>query len=382
MKKIMLLGASGSIGQQSIDVIFHHSDQFELVGFSVGYQIDKAIDILSRFDIKIACVIKKEDAQVLALKFPQVKIVYGDQGLIQCASYQDYDTLVNALVGFSGLHPTVYAIKNHKEIALANKETLVVGGEYISFLAKENNVSIVPIDSEHSAIFQCLLGYNKKQVKRLYITASGGAFRNLKYEQLANVTASQALQHPNWKMGDKITIDSATMVNKGFEIMEASWLFGIDIDNITPLLHPASIVHSMVEYEDGAVLAQLGSVDMRLAIQFALTYPNRYPVINSDSLDFSKAMDIHFEPMDYNRFKLLSLCIDMAKKKGLYPCVLNGANEVANLAFRENKISYYQLENIIIETCNNNPFINEKVNLQSIDKADKWAREYATSLIK
>lgn len=379
-KRIVLLGASGSIGSQTLDVIRKHSDQFELVAFSVGKRVEKVADIIDEFKVNTVCVGNSCELVNLQKAYPNVTFTYGDHGLIELANLSNYDTLVNALVGYVGLKPTMAALDHAKEIALANKETLVVGGELVMRKAKENGIPIVPIDSEHSAIFQCLQGNRKSDVKKLWITASGGAFRNLNRDQLANVTASDALKHPNWAMGDKITIDSATMVNKGFEVLEAHWLFDIDLDNIAAIMHPQSIVHSMVEYVDGAFMAQLGVADMRLPIQYALTYPNRYNCPNHQTLDFSQAMSLNFKPLDTQRFPLFKLAIDMGKKGNIFPCVFNAANEVVNKAYRDGLINYYQLEEMIHTVCDRAQGV-QCVTLDTLQSSNDWAVDMATQLI-
>ena len=379
-KRIVLLGASGSIGTQTIDVIDRHADRFELVGFSVGTQVDKAIAILRQHPVKMVCLANADDAANVATLFPDTKVVCGDEGLLELCRLNDYDVLVNALVGYVGLKPTVEAICQHKQIALANKETLVIAGEVVMQLAKANGVSIVPIDSEHSAIFQCLQSIRKSDIRNLWITASGGAFRTKKHDELADVTVKDALAHPNWKMGAKITVDSATMVNKGFEIIEAHWLFDIPYDQIHPLYHPQSIVHSMVECVDGATMAQLGSADMRVPIQYALTYPDRFEIDPSHDLNWFNPVDLHFEPLSLTRYPLLKCCLDMANKGNIFTSVLNAANEVANQAFRNGDIGYYDLENVILATCaaaKPSPCVT----LESLWQAQQWAFGYATDLI-
>lgn len=379
-KRIVLLGASGSIGTQTIDVIRRHKDQFELVAFSVGNQVDKAIEILKEFPVSHVCVGKDEDVSKVVALYPEIHVSNGDEGLLQLCRLTDYDVLVNALVGYVGLKPTVEGIRNHKQIALANKESLVIAGEVVMRMAKENGVTIVPIDSEHSAIFQCLQGIRHEDIRNLWITASGGAFRDKTHDQLANVTVEDALAHPNWVMGAKITVDSATMVNKGFEIIEAHWLFDIPYEKIHPLYHPQSIVHSMVECNDGATMAQLGSADMRVPIQYALTYPKRYEIDPNHDLNWNQLLDLHFEPLSMTRYPLLKCCLDMAKKGNVFTSVLNAANEVANAAFRKGLIGYYDLENIIMKTCDA-ALASECVTLETLWQAQQWAFGYATDLV-
>ena len=275
MKKIVLLGASGSIGLQSIDVIKKHKEKFEIVAFSVGKNIKICKELITTLGCKTVCVYSKDDKEILEKEFVDVDFYYGDDGLISLTNIVEYDLLINALVGFVGLMPTINAIRNKKDVALANKETLVVAGSIVNEELKKNNCKLFPIDSEHSAILQCLQGNKLSQVKKIIITASGGSFRNLSRNELKDVTIEQALNHPNWLMGEKITIDSATMMNKGFEVIEAHYLFNINYENIEVVLHEESVIHSMVEYIDGAIMAQIGSADMRVPIQYALSYPER-----------------------------------------------------------------------------------------------------------
>lgn len=379
MKKILLLGASGSIGVQTIDVLENHPEMFELVAFSVGKQIDKARSILNKFNVKEVCISKKEDAELLQKEYPEVHFSYGNEGLDYLASLDNYDLCVNALVGFVGLRPTLCAIEHGKDVALANKETLVVAGELVQKAMDKHHVELFPIDSEHSAIAQCLRGNKYDQVNRLIITASGGSFRDKSREELENVTLEQTLKHPNWAMGAKITIDSATMMNKGFEVIEAHYLFGFDYDHIDVVLHPESIIHSMVEYKDHSVMAQLGNADMRLPIQYALCYPERFDM-NTEPLDLVKIGTLHFREMDTKRFPLLRLAYDMGRKGGNMPCVMNAANEEANFAFQRGEVGFMDIERLIfaaIDACEYEPI--ESVN--DIFKWDTWTREFVRKKI-
>lgn len=379
MKKILLLGASGSIGVQTIDVLENHPEMFELVAFSVGKQIDKARSILNKFNVKEVCISKKEDAELLQKEYPEVHFSYGNEGLDYLASLDNYDLCVNALVGFVGLRPTLCAIEHGKDVALANKETLVVAGELVQKAMDKHHVELFPIDSEHSAIAQCLRGNKYDQVNRLIITASGGSFRDKSREELENVTLEQTLKHPNWAMGAKITIDSATMMNKGFEVIEAHYLFGFDYDHIDVVLHPESIIHSMVEYKDHSVMAQLGNADMRLPIQYALCYPERFEM-NTEPLDLVKIGTLHFREMDTKRFPLLRLAYDMGRKGGNMPCVMNAANEEANFAFQRGEVGFMDIERLIfaaIDSCEYEPI--ESVN--DIFKWDTWTREFVRKKI-
>ncbi|MBP3398890.1 MAG: 1-deoxy-D-xylulose-5-phosphate reductoisomerase [Erysipelotrichaceae bacterium] len=379
MKRIVLLGASGSIGIQTIDVVLSHSDEFEITALSIGYNVQQLREILEKIHPAHVCVAKKEDAQLLKEEYSDIVFHSGDEGLLELAVL-DYDVLVNALVGFVGLMPTLKAIETGHDIALANKETLVVGGQFVMDAVHKYGVSMTPIDSEHSAIFQCLQGNRHSEVKRLIVTASGGSFRNHTREQLKDVTVEAALKHPNWSMGAKITIDSATMMNKGFEVIEAHWLFGFDFDHIDVVMHPESVVHSMVEYHDTAIVAQLGTPDMRLPIQYALSWPNRLS-LNSESMDFTKMMTLHFSPVSFERFPLLGLAYEVGRKQGNLPAVLNAANEVANQAFRDGRITFLEIEELVINTVHEFPY-QKNVTLQDVIDADRRARMIVESKIK
>lgn len=380
MKKIVLLGASGSIGVQTIDVVLTHPDEFEIKALSIGYNVKVLKDILAKVHPKMVCVVKEEDAQTLSVEYPEIMFVHGDEGLIKLAELEGYDVLVNALVGFAGLLPTLRAIETKHDIALANKETLVVGGQFVMGAAKKHGVTLTPIDSEHSAIFQCLQGNQHHEVKRLIVTASGGSFRNRTRDQLVGVTVEQALSHPNWSMGAKITIDSATMMNKGFEVIEAHWLFGFDFDHIDVVMHPESVVHSMVEFVDTAVVAQLGTPDMRLPIQYALSWPRRLS-LPSESLDFTKLSALHFAPASFERFPLLGLAYEVGRRQGNLPAVLNAANEVANQAFRDGRIEFLDIERLVIDTVNEFEFQSD-VTLEDVIAADLKTREIVEMKIK
>lgn len=350
MKKVVLLGASGSIGTQSLDVLSKHPQEFELLAVSVGHRLEILETVVkSHPSLTTICVQEELDAKKLKLEYPSLDIVYGENGLRQLAE-MNYDVLINALVGFVGFFPTVYALESGRDVALANKESLVVGGEIIEEILKRTHQHLVPIDSEHSAIFQCLQGQDQKAIRNLWITASGGSFRHLKRDELHQVTLDQALDHPNWKMGEKITIDSATMMNKGFEVIEAHYLFGMDYDQIQVILHPQSIVHSMVEYQDHSFIAQLGSADMRLPIQYALSYPNRWNLEEEHPFQPNLGIQFEFKEMDFNRFPLLKIAYDCGRKKGNQPILLNAANEVANILFRQGKISFLDIE-ACIQDC-------------------------------
>lgn len=382
MKRLVLLGASGSIGVQTIDIIQQHPDLFELVSFGVGKNIEKAKEYLNLFpSIQTISVQLEEDAIDLQKEYPNKTILFGEQGMEEIVSQDNYDVLVNALVGFAGFLPTLKAIQTHHNVALANKETLVCGGELINRALKEYDCELYPIDSEHSAIWQSLRGNKKEQVKRLLITCSGGSFRNKTREELKDVTVEQALAHPNWSMGSKITIDSATLMNKGFEVIEAHWLFDIPYENISVLMHPESVVHSAVEYVDHSVIAQLGAPDMRLPIQYALTYPDRYAYQLDTPLDLTKLGTLHFDAPDTTRFPLLALAFECGKKGGNLNAVMNAANEVANAAFRNHEIPFLKIEEIVMSAVSNVQF-QELNTVQDVIDADTWGREYAMQMVK
>lgn len=371
MKKIVLLGATGSIGQQTIDVIEQHPDQFELVGISGGYQEDVLHDIVKRHpSIQVVGMAKKPK-----MDFEDQTVFYGDENMVECIQNVDYDLLVNATVGFRGLKPTLSSIEKKKDVALANKESLVAGGELVNRALKENGVKLYPIDSEHSAIFQCLQGNSNKDVSRLIITASGGSLRDKGRDELENIQVEEALAHPNWAMGKRITIDSATMVNKGFEVIEAHYLFHIPYEQIDVVLHPQSIIHSMVEYHDHAILAQLGSADMHLPIQYALCYPNRPVLKEEHPLDMTKTQDLTFKQMDFERYPMLKIAYGVGKKKGNAGAVFNAADEEAVKLFLEEKISFLDIERRIQEALNHIEYI-EKPTYEDLERSDHKAREF------
>ena len=382
-KRILLLGASGSIGTQTIDIIEQHPEQYELVSFGVGKNIDYARKLCTKYPVSLISVERKEDSEELQKEFPHTRVTYGSAGLVELVTSVNYDLLVNALVGFVGLEPTLKALETKHNVALANKETLVVGGELVNKAALENGCIITPIDSEHSAIAQCLAGNPYKQIKKLIITASGGSFRKKTREELKDVTVEEALSHPNWTMGAKITIDSATMMNKGFEVMEAHYLFDIPYEQIDVLMHDESIIHSMVEYKDGAVMAELGTPDMRIPIQYAISDPEnlRSELNLGESLDLAKVATMHFHAPDYNRFPLLKLAYDIGQNPGTNQAVLNASNEVANAAFRNHRIPFLMIEEVVFKTVE--AFENKPVtSLKELIEVDQKARKYAEDYIR
>lgn len=383
MKKISLLGATGSIGKQTIDLIRNQPNDYELVACSAGKNIEELHKIIREFHPKLVSVATKEDAERL-LKYDipsHTKILFGEEGLIEVAIHQDSTILVNAVVGSVGLVPTMKAIQNKKTIALANKETLVTAGHIVMAEAKKYGVQILPVDSEHSAIFQCLNGENPKEIHKLIITASGGSFRDKTREELLDVTIEDALNHPNWSMGAKITIDSATMMNKGLEVIEAHWLFDMPYEKIDVILHRESVIHSMVEFNDGSVMAQLGTPDMRVPIAYALNYPSRKPINNHQPLDLLKFGKLHFQKMDFNRFKCLEFAYQAGEIGGSLPTVLNAANEEAVGAFLTKKISFLQIENLIEEALEKHNVIKSP-SLEEILIIDEQTRQFVSSQIK
>ena len=381
MKQIILLGASGSIGEQTLDVIRSHPELFELAAFSVRSRLASAYKILDEFKVRAICVKDEQDADEIRKKYPHLDIHIGDQGLLELAALPYGDTLVNALVGFVGLLPMLKAIECRKDIALANKETLIVGGKFVKAAVKEYGVSLKPIDSEHSAIFQCLQGNAHGSVEKLIITASGGSFRDRSRDQLQGVTVKEALSHPNWSMGAKITIDSATMMNKGFEVIEAHYLFDIDYDKIEVLLHRESIVHSLVQYCDHALMAQLGTADMRLPIQYALTHPARLPLMNSETLDLAKIGTLHFEKADFDRYPLLGLAYKAGRLEGNACAVMNAANEEAVALFLAGKINFLDIETYVFKAVESIEFI-ENATLEDIIRSDGAARAFVNEAVK
>ena len=362
MKGVYIVGASGSIGTQALDVIREYSHEFKVIGLSLGHDLVKAKQIVEEFKPEIICLREKKEFN---LSYKPI-IVYGDLGLLEIAKYKklDNEVFVNALVGISGLMPTVVAIKAKKDIALANKETLVVAGDIIKSLIKDNNVKLTPIDSEHSAILECLQGENKKDVKRLIITASGGSFRDRTRSELIGVTKKEALAHPNWSMGSKITIDSATMMNKGFEVIEAHHLFDIPYDKIDTILHKESIVHSMVEYNDGVIKAAIGSADMHTPIAYALRYPKHEHITNKP-LNLI-GLNLHFEELSFDRYPCLEYAYYAVNRGGIYPAVLNAANEAAVWLFLNDKIEFLDIEKIIHDEITNNKYESVEYSLDKI----------------
>lgn len=373
MKKIVILGASGSIGVQTLDVIAQHSEQLQCLGISVGQKIDWLKDHLTAHSYQLVVVKNQNDMDELSKLFPSQEFDCGDKGLLRLATLDEADTVVNALVGFAGLVPTLNAIEKGKDIALANKETLVVAGQQVMEAVNKYHVNLRPIDSEHSAILQSLQGNKLDEVSRIIVTASGGSFRDKTRDELKNVSVKDALKHPNWSMGQKITIDSATLVNKAFEVIEAHWLFNLPYEKIEVVIHKESIIHSMVEYFDGSVMAQLGSPDMRVPIQYALCGPDRLP-LRGQRLDFNTLGQLHFKPLDELFYPCFPMIIEAAQKGGNQMVIVNAANEAAVQLFLNEKISFLQIEGIIKECLEKIPY-KEIISIDEMVQLDTEIKE-------
>lgn len=381
MKGISILGATGSIGEQTLDVIRKFKGSFKLIGVSANSSVDKMKEIIEEFKPQYVAMMDEESSikikEFCLLNNYKVKVYGKMEGLIKIVTLEEVDIVVTSVVGMIGLKPTLAAIEAKKDIALANKETLVVAGEIVMKKAKEAGVKILPVDSEHGAIFQCLQGNDKKSLKKIILTASGGPFRGKTYDELRNTTVEQALNHPNWNMGSKITIDSATLMNKGLEVIEAHWLFDCSYENIQVVVHPQSIIHSMVEYVDASIMAQIGAPDMRLPIQYALNYPERKEKV-ANEIDFYEISKLTFEKPDMDTFKCLKLAFKAGKIGGLMPTILNGANEVAVALFLDKKIKFLEIGDIIEETMIKFKEEAEKLELtiDNILAIDEKVREY------
>lgn len=379
-RKICILGSTGSIGTQALQVIEEHADLFEAYVLTAGSNSRLLIEQARKF-LPCAVVIADEskyDEVKEALADQPIQVYAGDEALCQVVTMEPVDMVLTALVGFSGLKPTISAIKAGKPIALANKETLVVAGELITALCQEYNVPMLPVDSEHSAIFQSLMG-EESPIEKIILTASGGPFRKFTLDEMRNVTAAQALKHPNWDMGAKITIDSASMMNKGFEVIEAKWLFDVDADRIQVVVHPQSIVHSAVQFQDGAVKAQLGAPDMRVPIQLAMSYPVRLES-SFPRIDWWDMQDLTFERPDMERFPCLAMAYEALRRGGNTACVVNAANEVVNLAFRQDRCGFLQMAEVIRETLARVPYIKTP-SLEDYLETDRVARKVASELL-
>ena len=388
MKKLAILGSTGSIGTQTLDVVREHPDRFEVYAICAHRSVDKLVEQARDFRPEVVCIadeslyteLKQKLQAALGADAEMMKVWAGADAIAEMVTMPSIDIVVAAMVGYAGLRPTMEAIRAGKTIALANKETLVVAGELICALAEQYHAPILPVDSEHSAIFQSLVGEDHSEIEKILLTASGGPFRTWTLEQISRATAADALRHPNWDMGAKITIDSASMMNKGFEVIEAKWLFGVDVEKIEVLVHPQSIVHSAVQFTDGAVKAQLGAPDMRLPIQYALTFPERLGA-SFPRLDLFKTANLTFEKPDLERFPNLRLAYDAMHRGGNMPCVLNAANEVVNLAFREGKMGFLEMSDVIRKTMDKTTFVSEP-SYEDYVASDADARRIAAEMIR
>ena len=383
MKRITILGSTGSIGTQTLDVVRKNKDKFQVVAISANSSIDLLLEQIMEFSPKYVAVYNKESALKLKEMIPEninIEVLSGMYGLVKICQLEEVNVVLTAVVGMIGLVPTMAAIKAKKTIALANKETLVTAGELVMSEAKKNNVEILPVDSEHSAIFQCLNGERKQDIEKIILTASGGPFRGKKREELVNVTKNEALKHPNWDMGRKISIDSSTLMNKGLEVIEAKWLFDVDVEDIEVVVHPQSIIHSMVSFRDSSVISQMGCPDMRLPIEYALTYPERLKT-DFERLDLAKVATLTFEKPDMETFPCLALAFKVLKLGGTYPAALNSANEFLVNEFLNDKIGFYDIPYYIEKTldCHKN-----RVNptLEDILEVDKETRAFLANLLK
>ncbi|WP_058307781.1 1-deoxy-D-xylulose-5-phosphate reductoisomerase [Gracilibacillus massiliensis] len=373
MKNITLLGATGSIGLQTLDVLAEHPDQFQLYAIAFGRNIKKAQEIINKFNPAKVVVLDDTIRQALKIHNSDTTILVGKEALQEVSADPKTDVLVNAVMGSVGLEATLTAIEHRKQIAIANKETLVTAGHLVMDAAAKYGVDLLPVDSEHSAIFQALNGEAYRDVNKIILTASGGSFRDKSRDELQGVTVADALKHPNWSMGAKITIDSASMMNKGLEVIEAHWLFNIPYEKIEVIQHKESIIHSMVEYADKSVIAQLGTPDMRVPIQYALTYPHRLPLSSSKSLDLVEMGELHFSKMDLNRFPCLDFAYQAGKKGGSMPTVLNAANETAVDLFLQEQITFLEIENVIEQAMLTHSNI-QSPNLDTINAIDSEIR--------
>ncbi|NIK75587.1 1-deoxy-D-xylulose-5-phosphate reductoisomerase [Paenibacillus castaneae] len=379
MKKLSILGSTGSIGTQTLDVVAHDPERYEVVGLTAGANVDLLIEQAKKFKPAIVSLASKEAADAARPHLPAgTAVTYGEEGLIEVAAAADADIVVTAIMGSRGLPATLAAIDAGKTIGLANKETLVTAGHIVMERAKQRGVTILPIDSEHSAVFQCLNGENRRSVKQITLTASGGSFRDRSREQLEGVTVAEALNHPNWAMGAKITIDSATMVNKGLEVIEARWLFDVTYDQIDVIIHPESIIHSYVEFSDHSIIAQLGMPDMRVPIQYALSYPERNAT-PTNRLNLAEIGKLHFREMDFVRYPCLRLAFECGRLGQSAPAAFNAANEVAVARFLNGEITFLDIERIL-ETVISKHEVTNINDLQMIAEVDTWARRMAESV--
>ncbi len=378
-QRIAILGSTGSIGTQALDIVRQHPDKFEVVVLSANSNVELLIRQSQEFKPKFSIICddsKYEKTQSISIN--ETEFLKGNSVLNEIVTHDEIDLVLNSLVGFAGFIPTFSALKVGKRVALANKESLVVGGKLITDLIKKENAELIPVDSEHSAMLQCIVGEPKNRIEKIIITASGGPFRDYGIEQMKNITVEQALKHPNWDMGAKITIDSSTMMNKGLEIIEAHWLFDLPVSKIEPVIHPQSIIHSIVTFEDGSSKAQLGPPDMKVPIIYALTYPDRLP-LETPRMDWSVAHDLNFYPVDYEKFPCVKLAMDVIDSTDLAPAILNAANEVAVARFLNKEIGYISIPKIVeksLETLTD----STQISLQNLIDIDKETREYASRI--
>ncbi len=380
MKNIAILGSTGSIGRQTLEVIDQHRDKFSVIALSARSNAELLVEQAKLFKPKYVAITEGDFSYVKKSLQPLgIEVLSGSDSLTAIVSAQEIDIVLTAIVGFSGLLPTLEAIKHGKNIALANKETLVVAGELVTTLAKEKNVKILPVDSEHSAIFQCLMGEKHNWIEKIYLTASGGPFRGMTRKELKNIKKEQALRHPNWSMGNKITIDSATLMNKGLEAIEARWLFDVKPEQIDIIVHPQSIIHSLVQFIDGSIKAQMGLPDMRLPIQVALSFPQRI-ASPFERFDFLQYPTLTFEKPDTNVFRCLPIALGALRNGGNLPCIMNAANEIAVAAFLNNEIGFLQIAEIVEEAMNKIPFTSHPTLEQYLD-CDRTTRDYTKTLI-
>jgi 1-deoxy-D-xylulose-5-phosphate reductoisomerase len=382
MKRLAILGSTGSIGVNTLDIVRQFPERFEIVGLSAGLNIQLLKEQILQFHPKVVSVLNKDSSEALQRELSGIssQIVHGIEGLIQVATHPEVDQVVSAIVGAVGLIPTLSAIKTGKAIALANKESLVMAGKIVMEEARQNHVQILPIDSEHSAIFQALLGHQKEDVHRLILTASGGPFHNLPIERLQEATVQEALNHPNWEMGRKVTIDSASLMNKGLEVIEAHWLFNVPVEKITIQIHPQSVVHSMVEYVDGSIVAQMGIADMRIPISYALSFPQRLH-LSLPPLDLFHKGGLTFFPPDPERFPCLKLAYRSIEIGETMPAILNAANEVAVSAFIEGSLKFTEIPSLIQRVMEDHE-VKSVHTIEDILKADHWARERSKAVLE
>lgn len=380
MKNISILGSTGSIGKQALDVVRQHSNEFNVISLVAHSSVHKIIEQAKEFKPQIVGLINDSHYSLLKTELPNTEIIMGKEALTVAAEQEVADIVLTAIVGAAGIEPTIKAINKGKDIALANKETLVAAGPLITKLCEENNVNIYPVDSEHSAIYQCLEGQNRENVSKLIITASGGPLRKWSKEDLAKATPKDCLLHPTWNMGNKITIDSSTLFNKGLEVIEAHWLFGFEYDDIDVVVHPQSIIHSMVQMKDGAILAQMGMPDMREPIQYALTAPKRLE-LTMKKLDFTEVMSLDFLPPRRKDFPALDLAYEVGKASGFKPAIFNAANEIAVYAFLDHKIKFNHIFDVVYNVVQAAPS-EQEFTLENLLKIDEWARKEAAKYIK